>query len=260
MGNSSSSFIEINVDRSNAFYFTGESVSGTIGLTVTEGEVEAHQISLTLIGEIGYTTTESSTDTEGNSKTEIRHNDIPFYTAKTVLVQQKSEQSTLRFRQGQYSWPFQLSLEDHLPPSINPPGSYPHVQYYLQVLITKPSLQRNRRERKYLTVTPRVNLFDKCLYLTSSVFEKRNSRDIILKGILNKSVYIPGELIDITLQIYNPKQVVIQQIDLSMFRLCQIGLDSTKTKLFQQTLSNLINFKNEQLETTFSVIIPSNLT
>ena len=60
MGNSNSSTITINLDRTNLFYFTGETVSGTVDLNITEEKVEADEIYIQLTGEIGYTTTSNS--------------------------------------------------------------------------------------------------------------------------------------------------------------------------------------------------------
>ena len=69
MGNGNSIAITINLDRNNLFYFCGEFVSGTVGLNIIEGKVEANEIYIVLTGEIGYTTTGTAISGIGRTTT-----------------------------------------------------------------------------------------------------------------------------------------------------------------------------------------------
>jgi hypothetical protein len=270
MGNSNSSTITINPDRSNLFYFAGEIVSGTAVLNVTEGHVETDEIYIQMTGEIGYTTQKqvvrnsNGTITTGafrNSTdrvtTETEYHHIPFYSAKAIFAQPKPGQKQVVYSQGQYSWPFQIPITDHLPPTINQPESYPHVRYYLQVVIDKPWYKPNKRETKYLTVFPKVNLLHNPQCLQPITFENHNRKDITLKGTLNKSGYVPGEIIHITLDIENPKRVVIKSIVLSLLQSHRIGPSSRGYNIFQTTLPNIMHSKDQHIEQTYNMHIPS---
>ncbi len=69
MGNGNSSTITINLDRNNLFYFTDETVSGTVEFDV-KGTVEADEIYMQLTGDIGYTTDRTIQDTNDNISTQ----------------------------------------------------------------------------------------------------------------------------------------------------------------------------------------------
>ncbi|CAF1372923.1 unnamed protein product [Rotaria sordida] len=257
MGNSNSSAIAINLDRNNLFYFSGESVSGTVNLNIIEGKLEADEIYIILTGEIGYTTTRTVSTGRGRTSTRTEYHHVPFYSAKVTFVRPEPGQKEFIYGQGQYSWSFQIPLTEHLPPTINQPQSYPHVRYYLQVVIDKPWYKPNTRETRYLTIFPRVNLLHNPQCLLSTIFGNQNRKDIKLKGILNKLGYVPGESIYMTLEIENPRKVLIQRINLSMLQSYKIGRNSRGHTIFQTTLPNILNLKDQQIRETFSIIIPS---
>ncbi len=54
--------------------------------------------------------------------------------------------------------------------------------------------------------------------LQSTVFGNHNRKEITLKGTLNKSGYVPGESINVTLDIENPQEILIERIDVSMIQ------------------------------------------
>ncbi|CAF1398097.1 unnamed protein product [Rotaria sp. Silwood1] len=257
MGNSNSRAIVINLDQNKLFYFSGESVSGRVDLNIIEGKLEADEIYIVLTGEIGYTTTRTVSTGRGRTSRRTEYHHVPFYVAKFIFARPESGQNELVYGQGQYSWPFQIPLTDYLPPTVNQPQSYPHVRYYLQVVIDKPWYKPNIRETKYLTIFPRVNLLQNPQCLLSTIFEKQNRKDIKLKGTLNKVGYVLGESIHMTLEIENPRRVLIQRIDLSMLQSYQIGRNSRGYTIFQTTLPHILNLKDQQIRETFSIIIPS---
>jgi hypothetical protein len=255
MGNCNSSTITINLDRNNLFYFTNETVSGTVEFDV-KGTVETDEIYMQLTGDIGYTTDRTIQDTNDNILTQTDYHNVPFYSCKAVFAQPKGEQKEVVYTEGKYSWPFQIPLSHHLPPTINRYQAYPHVKYYLQVVIDKSWYKRNKIETKYITVFPHVNLLQNPQCLQTTVFGNQSKKDIILKGTINKLGYIPGEFINITLEIENPRRVVIKRIDLSMLQSYVIGQSSSAETIFETILPTIINCKNEQLKETFSIAIP----
>jgi hypothetical protein len=259
MGNSNSGAISITVDRSNLFYFTGEIVSGKTGFNIPQGKVRADKIYIHLLGEIGYTTTQTVTNGDGNTSTLTNYHEVPFYSIKVPYARSEIGRKKIVCGPGQYSWPFQILLPDHLSPTINQPHLFPHVRYTLQVVIDKPWYKQTKRETKYLTIYPHVNLLHHPQCLSSIVFGNKNRKDITLKGTLNKSGYIPGELINITLEIENPRGVLIKHIDLSMIHSYRVGENSHGYYIFKTTLPNIKNSNEEHIEEKHSTQIPSML-
>ncbi|CAF0768165.1 unnamed protein product [Adineta ricciae] len=257
MGNSTSSAITISLDRTNPFYCSSEIVSGTVALSILQGEVKANEIYITLTGEIGYTTTRTVSNSRGQSSTRTEYHHVPFYTAKGIFARPEPGQTELILSQGQYSWPFQISLTEYLPPTLNQPLAYPHVRYYLQVIVDKPWYKPNTRETQYITVYPRVNLLQMPQCLISTYFGSQNRKNVILKGTLNKLGYVPGELITFTLDIENSRRVLIQHIDLSMLQSFHIVRNTRGFTIFQTTLPKILNTKEEQIRETYSIVIPS---
>jgi hypothetical protein len=256
MGISFSNAVAINLDRTNSFYFSGEWLSGNVRLNINEERLEADEIYIKLIGEIGYTTTETVSSGRIQTSEQTQYHHVPFYSTKIIFAQPPSGQNELVYDQGQYSWPFRILLPDHLPPTINPPQTYPHVRYYLRFVIDKPWYKPNSRETRYLTIFPRVNLLQNPQCLVSTIFGNQNRKDLTLKGTLNKLGYVPGEFIVLTLDIQNPRRVLIQRIDLSMLQSFHIGRNSCGFSLFTTTLPRIGNSKDEQIRDRFSVRVP----
>lgn len=279
MGNHSSA-ITINLDRPNLFYFTDETISGTVELRLPDGKAEADEVYIELKGEIGYTTTRivhpyygyvtnpsydsyhNYTPNKGTgypnyyTRPETQYHHVPFHATKTVLSKLMPGQNSVVYANGNYSWPFQIPLSTYLPPTIYAPQSYPHVKYYLQVVIDKPWYKPNTKERRYITIYPRVNLLHNPQSLQPTTFGNQNRRDIILKGTLNKTGYVPGEVVYITLEIANPQRILLKSIDLSMIQSSRIGEMSRDYDIFQMKLPNIMNTKNEYIMESVPVRIP----
>ncbi len=86
MGNVNSTTITIDLDQTNLCYFTGETISGIVGLNVTEEKIEADEIYIQLIGEIGYKPIQI--DLDDRIERADYHN-VPFYSAKHVFQKTK---------------------------------------------------------------------------------------------------------------------------------------------------------------------------
>ncbi|CAF1377179.1 unnamed protein product [Adineta steineri] len=256
MGNNVGVTMAINIDRPNPFYYTDECVSGSVKFDITESKLEVEGVYITLIGAIGYTTTVSVATSGTHVGRQIEYHTAPFYSAKVILAQLEPEQKELVYKQGQYSWPFQFPLTTHLPPTFNQPEKYPHIRYYLEVVIDKPWYKPNNKQGKLLTIFPRVNLLENPRYLVPTIFGNQNRKDIKLNGTLNKSGYVPGELIAVALEIENPQRVCIQRIDLSMLQSYDIRENSNEVNIFKATLPKIVNRKDEQINETISIRIP----
>lgn len=61
MGNDSSSGITIDIDRTNLFYYAGETISGIVKINDnTEEHLETGDIYISITGEVGYGTSRSA--------------------------------------------------------------------------------------------------------------------------------------------------------------------------------------------------------
>ncbi|CAF1475765.1 unnamed protein product [Adineta ricciae] len=259
MGNGTSSSIAINLDRSNEFYFTNEIISGTVELTIVEGRIEVEEIFMKLTGELSYTSASAGRDNKVHSTTQTDYHHIPFFSRKTIFAQPKPGQRFV-YGQGRHSWPFQISLDEHLPPTMNQPQLYPNVRYYLQVVIDKSWYKPSTKERKIVAVYPHVNLSDnpQCLQLTT--FGNHNRKDLTLKGTLNKSGFVPGESVQIKLEIANPQRLLIKNIICSIFQIFCIGPIKRESNILQSLVPNIMNSRAMQFNETFSIEIPGNIT
>jgi hypothetical protein len=257
MGNNNSGTITINLDRNDLFYFTNDIISGKVNINIQEEKLEAKKFFLMFIGEIGYTTTsEMSYGVSLVTHTDYDH--ISFYSIKIPFGKSQHEEKEFILYKGNYSWSFQIPLNNSLPPSINKPESFPHVRYYLEVIIDTPWYKPQQWEKKYLTIFPHINLLYNPQYLKSSTFRNSNRQDIHLTGTINKLGYVPDEPINLSLEIHNPQKVLIKHINLTMFQLYRINTNDRTNILFQTVLPKIFNLKDEKINETFSILIPSN--
>ncbi|UJR14334.1 hypothetical protein I4U23_001330 [Adineta vaga] len=258
MGNCSNSIgITMNIDVSSLFYFTGDKILGNVSLIIPNDKIEAEAIYIKLTGEIGYRTNRITSNRTRRREKRREYHHIPFYSSTVCFVRPESGQKELILSQGNYSWPFEFLIPDQLPPTINQSQIYPHVRYYLQVIIDKSWYKPNTREIKYLTIYPHVNILKTPQHSSSIQFFNQNRKDIVVKGTINKSGYVAGESINVTLEIDNSQQILIQRIDVAMFQGYRIGKMARGFSLFQISLPNIINTKEFQFKEQFSVPIPS---
>ncbi|CAF4035875.1 unnamed protein product [Rotaria sordida] len=254
MGNDNSSAITIDVDRNNLFYYSGETVSGIVRLNITEENLKTREIYISLIGEIGYTTTRSVPDGKGGSLSRNEYYKRQFYYKEVSLSGPSITQQEFIYDRGRYAWLFQIPLIENLPPTINKPDIFPRVRYFLQVIIDKSWYTSNK---KYLTVYPRVNLLENPQCLSSSIFKFKNRKDIKVKATFNKLGYISGENIQFTLEIQNPRKILILHNNLSILKCYQIAKRFNKCIVYKTILPKIVNLTNEHIMERFSIKIPS---
>ena len=249
----SSSIVVISLDRPSPFYFGGEIVSGTAQLNVNAEKLEFDEIDLNLIGDIGYVTSHSN----GKSGTTTEYHNVAFLATKHVFARPEAGEKELTYSQGQYSWPFRFQLPDRLPPTMGHSTSYPHVRYYLQLLIDKPWYKHNTRANRYITVFPHVNLLQQPNCMVPTMFGNQNRKDIIVKGTLNKLGYVPGEMIQGTIEIENPQEILIKQIDFSMIESYQLGANAGHVTVINCIIPEMTRRKEQQIVQTFAVMLPA---
>jgi hypothetical protein len=248
--------VTINLHQNNSFFFTDETVSGVVNWVNTKDDVRAKEIFIMFNGAIGYVTTRSVRDRNGHSNTVTDYHHVTVFSSKNSFALPQSGDEVLIFKQGQYSWPFEFSLTNHLPPTINSPQSYPHVRYYLQVVIDKPWYRTNTRELHYVTVYPRTSFLNNPQCLQQISFANQNRKKISLKGTINKAGFLPGEQIHFTIEIGNLREILIKHIDLSILQSSVIGRNQCHKNILQLTLSNIQNTKLQQIREAFFVTIP----
>ncbi len=78
MGNSIKKTLTINLDRTDAFYFADEIICGTVDLHIIKGKIEAREVYIQVIGAMGYSLQQATTDSNGDMSTETDYNHIPF--------------------------------------------------------------------------------------------------------------------------------------------------------------------------------------
>jgi len=88
-------------------------------------------------------------------------------------------------------------------------------------------------------------------------FQNENTEDIVIRGIVNKTGYVPGEIINITLDINNTQKFVIKNVNFTMIQVYRIAKCIRGYNIFETTLPNIFNSKEEEIKETFSVIVPS---
>ncbi|CAF3793274.1 unnamed protein product [Rotaria sp. Silwood1] len=258
MGSGNSVSITIKLDRTNRSFSPGEIVSGRVNVNIIGVQDKVHEIFIKLNGETGYTTTRSISEQDGPRRTVTEHHTTSLFSAKQVFERPTSEQKKLVYHAGNYSWSFEFRLPDQLPPSINQPNEYPHVRYYLLFVIDKPWYKINRTETLYFTVIPRVNLLENPQYLTRFLFGSHNQKELSLKGNINKLGYVPGETIEGTVEIDNPRQIFLKQIYVSLIQHFQIECETRRKTIIQTILPTIVNTKKQRIIERFSVTIPSN--
>ena len=260
MGNSlGTSGITINLHQNNPIYFTDEPLSGTVCWNNRHETVRTSTVYIILIGEVGYTAQRMAFNpSDGTRKAVTEFHYTKFYSSKISLVDSPFENELIVLSRGQYSWPFEFILSNYLPPTINSRKYDPHVRYYLQVVIEKSSWYKsNIEELQYLTIYPRINLPPNSPWLQRSFFEDQNKNEISLKGFISKTCFIPGESIEFTIDIDNPREFRIKHIDLSIFQSLEIARNSKQMNIFQTILPSIQDTNGRQIKETISVTAPA---
>jgi hypothetical protein len=257
MGAGNSVCINIHLDETNPCYFAGDVVSGVVDIKIKEGDVKIDKIYISLTGEAGYVTKHTVQNTNGAVvRVDTYHHNKSFLNVKKLLESPQAGQKELVYHPGDYSWRFEIPLPVQLPPSINQPSEYPRVRYNLVLVIDKPWYKRNTNETLHLTIFPHVNLMHNPQYLTPISFDNHNRKDVTLKGSINKQGYVPGETITGTLEIENPRRILLKKVHLSLVQHTQVEPNPHQEIIFETNLPTLDGRNDERIMEKFSLTIP----
>jgi len=245
--------ITINFHHENAVYFTDEPLSGVVKWINQNGTIRTKEIYVMFIGEIAYKTQEVVSTGTFASTIRARHHHIQFYSSKVSLAKAQSEEEKIVFPQGEYSWPFQFFIADHVPPTVNLSQHYPHIRYYLQVGIEKFRYKPNTKELRHVTVFPRISLLQNPQWLQPTLFAEQNRKEISLRAIINKIGLVPGEPVELTIEIDNPRAMLIKSITFSIYQSLKFDASLRRQTVLEVKLKDFEDVNRRQIQKTFSV-------
>ncbi|CAF0940411.1 unnamed protein product [Didymodactylos carnosus] len=245
MGNDQSVGIVCQFDRSYPLYFTDEVLSGVIHLPK-----KFNRIYIELVGEIGFVTNETVTNNTGETKT-VNTNKFEQFFRQTVPYAECQQTHN-----GQVDIPFKAVLPAHLPPSLNYPKVYPNVQYHLQVVYDESASTTNKFQSFYFIVLPQVNLLSKPNLLVPSEFSNNNRKNVSLKCKMNKLGYLPGDIIEATLDIHNPEMIKIHKVTIKLTEINEINSAERKHEVLTYIVPEINETKDENMSAQLSMQIP----
>jgi hypothetical protein len=244
--------IHISIDKSDGFYFTGERLSGTVGIPLSffhqqlnnkskEKQLEylrkrslRDTIVVELVGDATYSAeVDSAADSDGHSTHQVnvcRQRcfviiDQDFDTQSNQIETTSDTQSISYTLPTTLHGTFQLQIPDGLPPSIinNRP---PSVMYTLELNI---SSSRSRYQ------IPIILSSKGCLPHPTIDMElignAVNQHDIRLQAYLSRRCYRPGESISVRINYSNPQQRVIRSVTVTLIQFYRIHNDQYRLQL-----------------------------
>ncbi|CAF2971726.1 unnamed protein product [Rotaria sp. Silwood2] len=262
MGASESIAIQVNLNRPDRFYFVGEQVSGNILFQNDHNQLKLEEIILKLVGELGYTTQESrsSTDINGNTTTEnyTDYHDIPFFTISLPLARPIDGQQKMILDRGTYTWPFEFSLPENLPPSSSPNNeSYPHIKYYTQVILGRQWYKSNMTKTHIFTISPRMNILHMNDIQETQFFTHQNRKQLRLQCCLLQDVIVPGKTLSFQIKLHNPRRSKIKRIEAIFMQCRQTAFDRHNEIIVSADLPNLNEFNELYLQRNFELLVPN---
>ncbi|CAF1211287.1 unnamed protein product [Adineta steineri] len=257
MGANESVSIRINFNRSNRFYFTGEQVSGNISIDNLREKVKLDEIFIELVGELGYTTQEIRTKNDSNGKSTSEnytsYHHIPFLTTRLPLIQPHHVQDQMILSRGHYTWPFEFTLPESLPPTTQPNLTvYPNVRYLIRIVLDKPWYKFNQTQAYLFTVCPKINLSYQTIH-----FNKQNRKQLQFEGCLLRNGIIPGQSFSIQIKLQNPERTKIKRIEVAFIQHRQTSVDRHKEIILSADLPGFYEFDGASLQQTFELPLPN---
>ena len=159
---------------------------------------------------------------------------------------------------GQYSWPFTFALPENLPPSTLPAtAAYPYVKYYTRIVLDKPWYKPNTKQVYPLTVFPHVNILHIPGGQQPVVFQNENRKKMSLQGHLTRGGVVPGDKLNIQVDLQNPKGSVIKKVVATLYQHRQVAQTSGWETIFQVELPEFRDFDGIHLQKTFDLFMPS---
>ncbi|CAF3405652.1 unnamed protein product [Rotaria sp. Silwood2] len=261
MGANESATVKVNFNRSNAFYFGGEKITGNISFQNVQNKVTVEEILLELIGELGYTTQETRwrRNMKGGSHkehyTEYHHE--TFLKIPVSVVRSAHGKKKLTLRAGSHSWPFELLLPDCLPPTLVPSSpEQAYVKYYARIVLDNPWSSPDAAPIYSLIIFPRVNLLQMRATQELVEFTNHNRKKVELKGCLLRGGILAGQYILIHVDLQNPKQCQIKRIEATFIQHRQIASIRDQQIIFHSNLPGIDKFQETNLKQNFDLAVP----
>ncbi|CAF3642740.1 unnamed protein product [Rotaria socialis] len=262
MGASESAVINVNFNRSNAFYYAGEKLTGNVSFQNIQNKLKIEEILLELIGELGYPTQQIRwrRDTKGRSHKEpyTDCHRVTFLKVPVSIVRSVHRQKKLTLRESSYSIPFELSLPDCLPPTlISSSPEHPYVKYYTRLTFDKPWSSLDTIPTYSLIICPRVPLFHMGNAEAPVEFTNHNRKKIQLNGSILRGGILPGQNLSIQLDLTNPKQHQIKRIEATFIQHRQIANIRDQQIIFNCNLPGIYQFQEPILKQVFDLSLPT---
>ncbi|CAF1178526.1 unnamed protein product [Adineta steineri] len=262
MGASESAEIRVSFDRSTLFYYSGENIIGNITFHNTHEKLALDEIFLEFIGELGYTTRETRRrhDSNGRSHTEhfTEYHRIPFTSHRIPVVRPQYGQREVTLYRGDYSWPFEFTLPQCLPPTSIPMSvAYPYVKYYMRIVLDKPWYKPNAKQIYALTIFPRVNIHQLMNAQLPVPLSQTNRKKVHLQGRLLQTGVTPGEKLSLEINLDNPKCAEIKRIEATLIQHRQIAHSQQSEVIFRMNLPDFSEFNGTNFRRTFELHLPT---
>lgn len=262
MGVVGSSGLKINFNRSNLFYFAGESVQGDVSFQNSQDKLTVDAIFLECLGDVAFVsnTVREVQDANGNTKKEAQTENVThtFMNVRIPVALPQYGQRDITLYRGQHSWPFQFMLPDNLPPNLPQAGSNSaSVKYYVRIVIDQPWYKPNTQQFYNLTIFPHVNI----LYTPGGqqpvAFQNQNRLKIRLHGYLIRGGVVPGDKLSLHIDIQNPKHGVIKKIEATLTQNRQIGPSNDTAMIFRTDIPDIRDFSDSALQKSFDLAVPN---
>ncbi|CAF0788309.1 unnamed protein product [Rotaria sp. Silwood1] len=261
MGAGKSTVVKVNFNHSDSFYYAGEKVTGTVSFHNPEKKLTLTNVSLGFIGEVGYTGEKRhhSRDGMGNIHEEHRtgQHQVPFINIRIQFTQSKANENKISLEPGQYSWPFEFTIPQNLPPSAGSlPGSYPYIKYYVRITGDQPWYKSSQKETYPLTIFPNVNIFNN-EERQSIVVSHRHRNHIHFDACLSPQSILPGEEFSLDIDLKNHKRLKIKGIEAILIQHREIDQNHHAEAIFKMDLPFPENFSDTELHENFNIRMPS---
>lgn len=150
---------------------------------------------------------------------------------------------------------FTVHLGESLPPSLfRVKGAVPHIDYFLAVNGVCSDSDRSFYQKLPIVIMPNIPR-----PLNDSIIEQKESiSDLCVNGQLLRN-YLPiGErFISLKLHINNPSRSIIKEGIVKLVQQRQLKRHYGEAIIFKDTLAQIINFRDESLQETFEIPVPT---
>ncbi|CAF0920049.1 unnamed protein product, partial [Rotaria sordida] len=157
-----------------------------------------------------------------------------------------------------YTWPFEFSLPENLPPSSGPNNeAYPHIKYYIRVVLDRPWYKSNVTQTYLLTISPHMNLLQ--MSSTQEIFcsADQNRKQLRLQCCLLRRGILPGQLLSFKINLHNPERTKIKRIEATFIQHRDTAVDRRQETIFFVNLPDLSEFNELYLERNFDLLVPN---